>query len=122
MGSSCLAVAPLLTPSLLAEAEFLSLALARAVERSRDLVWLGHRRRTAAVEPPGIAGGSDDAGLVALLIVGAWICADCIAAKTGIPRPDVESLVDEVGRTLTIRTQTAHCNACLNEHQVFRVA
>ena len=113
-----------LTPCLLNEAAVLRAQLAEVVERSRDLRWHIRRRRLPGeLRVREIRGSSgDDVGPVTLAIVGASLCVDCVARKTGVTKTRVERLLITVGRTLRLTTGAAPCDSCLNVTRVFRLA
>ena len=63
-----------------------------------------------------------DAGLIsATLADGAALCLECIAAKTGVPIGDVESVLARIAKTLRIGSGRGLCSACLAERTVVRL-
>lgn len=114
--------AVLFTPTLLVRTARLRSELAETVERSRDLVWLGGRRRsTGSVDIWPLRGGSDDAGLIVALISGVSLCLGCIAKRSGVPVPRVEATLTTVAGTISLRAETRSCDACLETRRTYRL-
>jgi hypothetical protein len=114
--------AVLLTPSLLAQAAALTGELAVVIERSRDLLWLVHRRRSVgARRVRHIGGGSDDAGLVVAMITGVALCLECVSDKSGVPAPRVAMMLTTVAGTISLVVATRRCDACLETRRTYRL-
>jgi len=85
---------------------------------SASVIW-----RSRWLAPPGINGGSDDAGLVvSVLAGGATICAPCIAKQARIPQDDIEPLLAAVGESLLMESRDALCEVCLTARKVYQLA
>lgn len=87
---------------------------------------LAHRgeARSSSRRVPLIRGGSDDPGLITSVLAGGTsLCVECIAKKTGIPRREIEPVLDTIGQTLRI-ISGAHvlCDACRMPRKVYRLA
>ena len=63
----------------------------------------------------------DDVTLIIAAITGAFLCVECIARKTGTPRPAVDAALARIGTTLLISTASAPCDGCLTVSRVFRL-
>jgi len=51
------------------------------------------------------------------------MCAECIAKKTGIPRREIEPVLDTIGQTLRIISGArVVCDACRMVRTVYRLA
>ena len=66
-------------------------------------------------------GGGSDVALVTQTITGVFLCAQCIARKTGLPPVEVDGVLKTIARTLRLGIGTRRCKGCLSVKATFRV-
>jgi len=113
-------IAPIDTPALLSRAATLHADLMSLCDQSLALIHRGRDRRLTATYPllRAIRGGSD-VGLVTQTLTGVFLCAQCVAKKTGLPPGDVDSVLKTIARTLRLGIGTRRCHGCLSVKATF---
>jgi hypothetical protein len=130
------------TPDLMISNVRLKAELRDAIERSRDLVWLGARRRQAAPAlAPRIGGGADDHpprvfregpvarasaresddGVVSTALVRRTLCVECLVVETGVASPRVQTILGTLAKTFALHRDAGLCEACRDSKEVFRL-
>ena len=70
---------------------------------------------------PRLHGGSDlDASVIASVLSGASVCAECIARKTGLTVAQVDETLRQIAATFAM-AKVSRCDACLEETLVHRL-
>jgi ribosomal protein L37AE/L43A len=63
-----------------------------------------------------------DVPVIRALITGAWLCAACLAERTGLARTEAyETLNTLARRSPEFRTAVRRCDRCLSEKVVHRI-
>jgi hypothetical protein len=75
-------------------------------------------RASSDAAPRGTPGASD-AELVTAIITGAALCIECIAKRTGMPSPQVDTMLARIAMTVKLSVQARRCTACLEDKMVF---
>lgn len=70
---------------------------------------------------PAMCGGSDE-GFVVTMLAGYALCRTCIARRTGISPPAVETILARVANALVVAAGPARCDVCEQTKTVFRIA
>jgi hypothetical protein len=68
---------------------------------------------------PRAATAASDAELVTTIITGAALCIHCIAKRTGMPLPQVDTMLARIAMTVKLSVQPRRCSACLEDRMVF---
>jgi len=91
-------------------------------DESRALVQRGRDRRfTSTYSRLRPIGGGSDVALVTQTITGVFLCAQCIARKTGLPPVEVDGVLKTIARTLRLGIGTRRCEGCLSVKATFSV-
>lgn len=65
---------------------------------------------------------ANDTELIVASLLGASMCAGCIAAKTGIPLRRTQAVLERVAGSVRLTWRQSRCDACLQPQTVFRLA
>jgi hypothetical protein len=84
----------------------------RATERTIAHGVILHEIVYAARRPGGHAVPEDDAPRIAVVIVDARLCGECISRKTGLPRIAVQSAISVLRERLRVSTTMDPCESC----------
>ena len=63
-----------------------------------------------------------DTPLITNVIASEALCSDCIAHRTGLKPWQAENAIPSIGKTLTIDSRMAKCQACLKRTIVHRLS